>query len=228
MLIKILGTRGEIESSSPGHVKQSGVLIDNKLLLDIGEPEYLGYKPGAIVITHLHPDHAFFMRRKESVNITIPVFGPEAAEQQAIELLSTAREIEGYQVTPVPTIHSARLPSQGYIIQKGGKRIFYSGDLVAIEKKYLQRLGRLDLVITEASFMRKGGMVRTNEEGKKSGHAGISDLVELFSPYTHRIVFTHFGTWFMKEPVKAMEKILSLNKKGLRLDIATDGAEYTI
>ena len=36
MNIKILGTRGEIEESAPYHSKKSGVLINNKLLLDCG------------------------------------------------------------------------------------------------------------------------------------------------------------------------------------------------
>jgi glyoxylase-like metal-dependent hydrolase (beta-lactamase superfamily II) len=62
MNIKILGTRGEIKVSAPYHSRHSGVLIDNTLLLDCGEPEFLDYKPQAILITHLHPDHAFFVR----------------------------------------------------------------------------------------------------------------------------------------------------------------------
>lgn len=40
MKIKILGTRGEIEESAPYHSKQSGVLVDDKILLDIGDKDF--------------------------------------------------------------------------------------------------------------------------------------------------------------------------------------------
>jgi len=50
---------GEIRKSCPYHSKHPGVLIDEKILLDIGEEEFLKYKPEYVFITHLHPDHAF-------------------------------------------------------------------------------------------------------------------------------------------------------------------------
>ncbi|MBI4471907.1 MAG: hypothetical protein HY646_04505 [Acidobacteria bacterium] len=58
MHLRILGTRGNIDVSSRGHVKHSGILIDGGLLLDCGEKEYLKYRPRWIFITHLHSDHA--------------------------------------------------------------------------------------------------------------------------------------------------------------------------
>lgn len=228
MLVKILGTKGEIKANAEGHLKQSGVLIDNKLLLDVGEQEYLSYHPKAILVTHLHPDHAFFVSESEGVNISVPVFAPESSKKQAVTVLSAPCEIAGYKVTPVPTIHSVHVKSQGYVVEKGTKRIFYSGDMVDIEPKYRRLLGRLDMVITEGSFIRKGGLVRKNIEGKMFGHAGVPDLIGLFSKFTSHIVFTHFGTWFMRNTSKARDKIGSFTKKGLKVDIAFDGAEYCV
>jgi ribonuclease BN (tRNA processing enzyme) len=228
MLIKILGTRGEIALSAPGHTKHSGVLIDNKILLDIGESEYLAYNPTAILITHLHPDHAFFLRGKES-NFNMPVYAPEASEKMnAIEVVSEPFSIGEYEITPIPTIHSVHVKSQGYIIQKGNKRVFYSSDLVTIDQQYCPHLQRLDMVITEGSFIRKGGLVRRSKDGQQFGHAGIPDLVNLFSQFTNHIVFMHFGTWFIKDPTQAKEKILSFGKNDLKIDVASDGAEYKI
>jgi glyoxylase-like metal-dependent hydrolase (beta-lactamase superfamily II) len=81
MIIQILGTRGEIEAHAPGHLKHSGILIDNILLIDVGEPEYLQLYPKFILITHFHPDHAFFMRGVEKINIDVPVFAPETTKK---------------------------------------------------------------------------------------------------------------------------------------------------
>jgi len=50
MTITILGTRGNIKPSAPKHAKRSGVLVDDRLLLDLGETEYLRLSSA----THLH------------------------------------------------------------------------------------------------------------------------------------------------------------------------------
>jgi len=61
MRIKILGTRGNVTASAPKHARHSGILVDGRLLLDLGEAAYLDYRPRYVFITHLHPDHAAFM-----------------------------------------------------------------------------------------------------------------------------------------------------------------------
>ena len=35
---------------------------DTKILMDLGEKEYLNYRPKCVFVTHLHPDHAIFLR----------------------------------------------------------------------------------------------------------------------------------------------------------------------
>ena len=74
MKLRILGTRGEIKSSAPRHSKHSGVLIDGKLMLDVGEKEFLDLKPGCVFITHLHPDHAFFINDVHDYNSHESIF----------------------------------------------------------------------------------------------------------------------------------------------------------
>ena len=71
MKIKVLGSRGEIDFSAPGYENHSGVLIDDTILFDIGEEKYLEYHPEYIFITHLHPDHAYFVRHSQEFDFTV-------------------------------------------------------------------------------------------------------------------------------------------------------------
>lgn len=89
MKIKILGTRGEIVSSSPYHSHHSGILIDDVLLFDCGESQFLNNKPQYIFITHLHPDHAFFVRHPSTrLDLEMPIFAPEKCDSQPLVQLS--------------------------------------------------------------------------------------------------------------------------------------------
>lgn len=229
MQIKILGTRGEIKTSQRRHKKHSGILIDKKILLDVGERNYLHHQSEIILITHLHPDHAFFVTEQERAQLRIPVYAPETSSRlQGIKILTKPLVIDDYKIIPIPVVHSLKVKSQGYLIEKGKKRIFYSGDVVEINSRYLHKLYDLDAVITEASFIRNGGVIRTNAEGKKFGHAGIPDLVEFFSRFTSRIIFTHFGTWFIKDTSSGAAKLKKFENPNLKIDVAFDGVTYSI
>lgn len=230
MKIKILGTKGEIDESAPWHTKHPGVLIDNKFLLDLGEEEYLQYHPSFVVFTHFHPDHAFFVRRKNELGQQIKAFGPEKpAELGSVNVKNDPFDQDSYKFIPIPTIHSLKVRSQAYIIESEGKRLLYTGDLAWMEKKYQEDLGDLDMVITEGSFLRKGGMIRRDKmSGKIFGHTGIPDLIRIFSDHTSHIVLMHFGTWFMKDVKAARRKIRDLAPVGVRVDAARDGQEFII
>lgn len=229
MRIKFLGTRGEIKISDWRHHKHSGILIDKKILIDMGEKEYLNDKPKIILITHLHPDHAFFVSGKEEINIHLPIYGPEPSSKPGtIKPLTKPFLFDGYKIIPIPVVHSLKVKSQGYVIEKEKERLFCSGDIVGINKKYFPKLHNLNAVITEASFIRRGGVIRKNIGGSLSGHAGIPDLIELFKKFTSRIILTHFGTWFVKDVEAGRRKIRSLEQTGFRIDLAFDGSEFFI
>jgi ribonuclease BN (tRNA processing enzyme) len=199
MKIQILGTRGEIEPSAPYHARHSGILIDDKLMFDLGEQEFLSYNPKCIFITHLHPDHAFFVRDVQpELNTQAIMYTPEQYDGLHLRVLNYPINFEDYKITPIPTEHSIKVKSQAYIIQKRNMKILYTGDLFWIDKKYYKYLENLDLVITEASSIRKGGVIRRSKEaaGKPFGHTGIPDLMRIFSLYTKRIFLMHFGSWF--------------------------------
>lgn len=230
MKIKILGTRGEIEEKKPWHTLHSGVLIDNRVLIDLGEEEYLDYDPSFVVFTHFHPDHAFFVRSKNELKKEIEAYGPEKPdEMESVTKVTGPFSREGYKFTPIPTIHSVKVTSQAYIIEKGGKRLLYTGDMAWMEKEYQEQLGKLDMVITEGSFFKKGGMIRRHKEtGRIFGHTGVPDLVRIFSKHTGHIVLMHFGKWFMKDVERAREKISSLSTGEVKVEAARDGQEFEI
>ena len=216
MKIKILGTRGEIEESAPYHSRHSGVLIDDELLLDAGEKEFLRYNPKVILITHLHPDHAFFVRPSREAEISIPVFAPESfhANGLKVQKFNSRIAVNGYDIRPIPTIHSHRIKSQAYLISRDNKKILYTGDMIWIKKWYDRYLKNLDLVITEGSFIRKNGMIRRHKEsGKIYGHAGVPRLIDRFSPFCSFIVLTHFGSWFYRNNKEAHKKINQLSRE---------------
>jgi glyoxylase-like metal-dependent hydrolase (beta-lactamase superfamily II) len=222
MRLKFLGTRGNILPAAPGYARHSGILVDARILLDLGEAAYLRYRPQHIFISHLHPDHAAFLRNEVVTDAEIYV--PEPARKMPTARVVTRTVRCGpYRIVPVPTEHSRTVRSVGYVVERGRRRVFYSSDLVSIDRRYHRRLGRLDLVITEGSYLRRGGLVRTDPaSGRPFGHTGIPNLIELFRPFTSRIVVTHFGSWFYKDIAAARRRIASLGD-GIRTSAARDG-----
>lgn len=228
MKVKVLGTRGKIPQSTPRHKNYSGILIDDKIMVDAGEAEYMEFNPEAVVFTHFHPDHAFFVFTEEKFDPVIPLFGPEPQELiPNLKVITKKFRIKEYTFTPIPVIHALHLKSLGYIIQKGEKRIFITGDVAWIEKANLQAIPKVDLVITEASFLRKGGMIRRKND-KIFGHTGIPDLIRLLSPHTSKIVFVHFGSWFFKDLKESRKTLKSMEHEGLEIIPAHDGMEIEI
>jgi ribonuclease BN (tRNA processing enzyme) len=217
MFIKILGTRGRIEHSAPYHSRHSGVLIDNKILFDLGESEFLNYELKAIFLTHLHPDHAFFMLSEyKDVKIGINrIYAPEKYENnQSIKVINNIKKINSFKITPIETYHSKKVKSQGYLIEEKNQKIFYTGDMIWINKKYHELLQNSNLVITEASFFRRGGLVRRDKKtGEIYGHTGVPDLVNLFKRFTKNILLIHYGSWFYRNISKARKEIKKLARE---------------
>jgi ribonuclease BN (tRNA processing enzyme) len=229
MHLEILGTRGEIEESAPWHRRHSGVLVDNRLLLDLGEREYLDLHPELVAITHLHPDHAFFITQDGSIDI--PLFAPEEYHDRvqvtALPEQLTTRE---FTIRSLPTHHSKRVRSAALVVHGQSRTICYTGDIIWLNKEYHRFLEGLDLVITDGSYIRKGGMVRKDRKtGQLYGHTGIPDLIRLFSAFTDRILFVHFGSWFFRDISDAREKIRVLGEEyGVEAAATRDGEEVTI
>ena len=228
MKIRILGTRGKIEPKAEGHTLHTGFLIDGRLLIDVGQQEYMDYRPAAVVFTHFHPDHAYFVPEKEKFDPKIPLFGPEAQELiPKLKVITKEFEIEGYTITPIPVIHALKLKSLGYIIQKGQKRIFITGDVAWIEKANLADLPPLDLIITEATFINKGGRINRKKD-RIFGHTGVPDLIRLLSPHTKKIAFSHYGEWFFENPPEKSKDQIKVLEEDVEFIPTHDGMEIEI
>ncbi|MFD2516779.1 MBL fold metallo-hydrolase [Salinimicrobium flavum] len=228
MKIKILGTRGKIEPKAPHYTNHTGFLLDERILIDVGEPVYMDHKPEAIIFTHFHPDHAYFVPEKEIFSPKIPLFGPEEHELVPnLKIITGKFHVNGYKFTPIPVIHALKLKSLAYLIEKDGTKLFITGDVAWIEKANLAELPRVDLVITEASFIRKGGMIRRKKD-RIFGHTGVPDLIRLLSPYTNKMVFTHYGTWFFENINESKKMIRELQTEETELIPGYDGMELEI
>ena len=222
MRIEILGTRANVAARAPRHGRHAGVLVGASILLDLGEMAYLRRRPRHVFISHLHPDHAAFLETKAVPRAALYV--PEYSSLVPwAKIVRRPVRIGAYRVAPIPTEHAVNARSVGFLVERGRHRVFYSSDMISIPRRYRARLGRLDLVITDGSFMRRGGLVRTDRRtGKRFGHAGIPDLVEFFGRFTRRIVFTHFGSWFFADIDGAVRRISALSD-GVRVSAARDG-----
>ena len=222
MRVEILGTRGNVQPCAPQHARHAGVLVDATILLDFGEQSYLRRRPRAIFITHLHSDHAAFLTTRAVPRAAL--YLPEAsAIVPAANVISRPVQLGAHRIVPVPTEHATNARSLGYIVERGRRRVFYSSDMISIHRRYYARLGRLDLVITDGSFMRRGGLVRQDRAtGRRFGHAGIPDLVAFFRRFTRRIVITHFGSWFYADVAKSARRVAALGD-GVRVSAADDG-----
>jgi hypothetical protein len=230
MKIKILGSRANVEPRTPYHTRFAGVLIDEILLVDAGERSFMKEKFHYLLFTHLHPDHAFFIRDKEKFTPGLACYAPEQHELiPQLEIITCPTDVGPYHILPVPVIHSLKVKSLGYVIERNEKRIFISGDVAWIEKKYQEDFGRFDLVITDGSWIRKGGMIRRDKKTDQIfGHTGIPNLVGLFEGHTHFIIFTHLGSWFIKDVPEGRTKLKKFNRDDLRIEPAYDGMSIEI
>jgi ribonuclease BN (tRNA processing enzyme) len=228
MKIRVLGTRGEIEPSLPYHSRHSGVLIDDSILFDLGESEFLEYSPNYIFITHLHPDHAFFVNMKYESDI--PMYAPEKHRGINITVPAGVLNFDEFTITPVPTHHSKKVLSTGFLLKKQGKKVLYTGDLIWINKEHQHLIENPDLIITDGSFLRTGGRIqRDKETGQIYGHGGIPDLIKLLKGFSRNFLFIHFGSWFYENTAESRRKLKELAKKEeVSIKVGYDGMEIEL
>jgi ribonuclease BN (tRNA processing enzyme) len=228
MVIEILGVRGELETQLPNYEKHCGVLVDDQLLLDFGETSFLEKHPKWVLITHLHPDHAAFLNTSLTKDLPI-VISPEASMLTSLQIENQPFTLSNYHLTPVPTIHTPKTKSQGYRIDDGQHSIFYSGDMTNIEERYRSLLVHLDLVITDGSYIQPNALAAGENAGQADGHTDIPKLLELFAPYTKKIVFIHFGEWFFKDLEGSLTKLQQLGKeKGIEVIAGYEGLKIEL
>jgi phosphoribosyl 1,2-cyclic phosphodiesterase len=223
--IQILGTRGNIKPTSRRHARHSGVLVGGELLLDCGEDSFARLRPRWTLITHFHPDHAFFVENPSRVPPR--VFAPELHPHCRARVVRPGETLRlgRWRVTAVPIIHSDRVRSLAYRVERNGRALVYTGDVASVPRAALRLMKESDLIITEGSFLRRGGLLRKDPRtGRKYGHAGLPDLISWFAPLAPRILIVHLGSWFYRNPREAGIRIRALGREsGVRIRVAWDG-----
>jgi phosphoribosyl 1,2-cyclic phosphodiesterase len=226
-----LGTKGEIEESSPRHQYHSSLLIvtdETRLLIDYGQLHRFSLeelKPRAILITHAHPDHYVWL--KEDIKTVAPVYLTRESYEYGRFVPSNSQiitpgerfETGPFQCLAYEVIHSIRCPAVGYKIKVEQKTIIYNPDLVDIVDKD-NVLREVDYYIGDGSAIR-ANLVRRRGE-KLFGHTRITTQVNWCKKYgINNIIFTHLG----KETIANEDKF---SQENVEATLAYDGMELVI
>jgi ribonuclease BN (tRNA processing enzyme) len=226
-----LGTKGEIEESSPRHQYHSSLLVaadETRLLIDYGELHRYSLeelKPDAILITHAHPDHYVWL--KEDVKNGVPVYlTRETYEYGRFVPLNSQIIIPGekfkvgpFQCLAYEVIHSIRCPAVGYKIKVEQKTLVYNSDLIDIVGKD-SVLQEVDYYIGDGSAIR-GNLVRRRGE-QFFGHTRISTQINWCKKHgINNIIFTHLG----RETIANEDKFI---QEHIEATLAYDGMELAL
>jgi phosphoribosyl 1,2-cyclic phosphodiesterase len=239
MKLKFLGTRGEIEKRTRRHRMHSSLLISYRgadVMIDCGL-DWLGkferLRPGAIVLTHAHPDHAWGLKN----GAPCPVHAPQKTwqtlnrcdiEDRHLIKDRTPTKICGIMFEAFPVEHSILAPAVGYRVTAGRARIFYAPDLVFIHER-TAALKDVQIYIGDGatltrSFVRRRGKTLI-------GHTPVrTQLTWCEKEGVPRTIITHCGS----EIVAGDERTLSAKiremaaERGVEVQIAYDGMKLTL
>ena len=226
-----LGTKGEIEESSPKHKYHSSLLIilnEARLLIDYGvlrKYSLEDIKPDAILITHAHPDHYAWL--EEDIKTEIPVYlteetlayGKFMPENSKIIKPGEKFKIEPFKCVPYRVLHSLRCPTVGHKIETPGKTLIYNPDLVDIVDK--------ESILEDVGYyIGDGSSIRVNLVRRRGdqlfGHARITTQINWCRKHgISNIIFTHLGK-------ETMEKEREFREEHAEAILAYDGMELLI
>src|SRR5690625_1192179 len=108
------------------------------------------------------------------------------------------------------------------MVEKGNKKVFFTGDVAWIEKAELEKLPQVNLNVTEASYIKKGGHINRTSD-KIYGHTGVPNLIRSLTPYTQKILLSHYCEWFFEYIPKAIEYLKGIAPKVVKIIAAHDG-----
>jgi len=231
MKLVFLGTKGEIEESTPKHKYHSSLLIisnEAKLLVDYGKLRKYSLEkmqPDAILITHAHPDHYAWLN--EDIKTEIPVYLTKETADYGKFLPGNTKtvkpgekfEIEPFRCLPYRVIHSIRCPTVGFKIETPDQTLVYNSDLVDIVDKE-KILEGVDYYIGDGSSLRANLVRRKGDQ--IFGHTRILTQMNWCQKYRiSNIIFTHLGK-------ETMEKEKEFKEEHAGVILAYDGMELMI
>ena len=135
-----------------------------------------------------------------------------------------------WKVTALPVLHSQRVRALAYRVDRAGRSLLYTGDFFAMGEGCRDALENLDLVVTDGSFIRSGGLARRDAKtGRRFGHAGLPEIVAFYSRYAPRILIVHLGSWFFRDPRDGAAKVRALgDASGVSARVGWDGMKFAI
>ena len=214
----------------------SSVLLEadeTRVLIDAGMADLCArFAPGtltSILLTHYHVDHVqglFHMRW--GTNLRVPVIGPEDTEGCADlfkypGILDFSRRAKPFnslqlgtlQVTPVPLQHS--VPTLGYVVEHGGKRLAYLTDtrgLPEATKAWLSKAA-IDLMVIDCMFPPNSAPSNHNNvDTALACHDAVHPVRTLF---TH---ISHDTDMWLREHAERLPANVAIAHDGLECSLA--------
>lgn len=202
--VTFLGTKGEIAESPQAHQYHSSLMVDVgdfRLIIDYGDIRRYSLEelaPGALLITHAHPDHYAWLH--EDIETEVPVYVTKETLEYGRYRPGHAIVIEPgtpFNVGPVQSyayrvLHSIRCPAVGFRLKVDGKTLIYNPDVVDIVDKD-GVLNGVDYYVGDGSSVR-ANLVRRRDD-RLFGHVRIMTQIHWCEKHgIPNMYFTHLGT----------------------------------
>lgn len=244
MKLTFLGTRGYLDVSSRRHRRHTSTLVEyrgRRLMIDCGldwTGRLAGLRPGAILITHPHPDHAFAIRDEAP---PCPVYAiPEAWEKMADFAVSRRQRrtlrlrrrigIAGIGIEPFSVIHSTRAPAVGYRLTAGRVAVFYVPDVIWIHEREAAFRG-IRLYVGDGATIDRPMVRKEKGTGRLVGHTTVMRQIGwCASEGVPGMVVTHCGRGIVEGDERQIRARLrrAAGENGVDLEIAHDGMELVL
>jgi phosphoribosyl 1,2-cyclic phosphodiesterase len=239
MKLTFLGTCGNTKPRNECHRRHSALLVSYyhvRIMVDCGDDwheKVEDVKPGAIVLTHAHPDHAAGLRD----GAPCPVYATEATwsslanyplEKGGVIVPREPLTISSIVFEAFSVEHSTRAPAVGYRISAGRVTLFYVPDVVYIQERDAA-LRNARLYVGDGATMTRS-MVR-KIDGALVGHTPIrTQLTWCQKEGVPWAIFTHCGARIIKRDRDNVGAELNglAAERNVSAEIACDGKEVVL